>query len=179
MNNVARLLSADAPSTPQLTPACVVCAGPQVEVERPDGARVAVTLATAAPYRPAAGDQVLVIGNDEGWYLIGVITALGPSAIAVEGDLTIEAQGQVRLVGRRGVAVEGPEVQLKGGRLLSIFDSVTQRCTNLFQSVRELASKQAGRMETTVEGTHHTRAKNANIVTRERVKINGKAVHLG
>lgn len=179
MNNVARLLSADAPSAPQLTPACVVDAGPQVEVERADGIRVPVTLATAAPYRPAEGDQVLVIGNDEGWYLIGVITALGPSAIDVAGDLTIESQGRVRLVGRRGVTVEGPEVQLKGKRLVRLFDSVTERCTNLFQSVRELMSQQAGRVETTVEGTHHTRAKNANIVTRERVKINGKTVHLG
>lgn len=179
MNNVARLLSADAPSTPKLSPATVVSAGPQVEVERPDGQVVPVTLATSSPYRPTRGDQVLIIGNDEGWYVIGVITALGPAALEVEGDLTIEAQGQVRLVGRRGVAVEGPEVQLKGKRLLSLFDSVTERCTNLFQSVRELASRQAGRVETTVEGTHHTRAKNANIVTRERVKINGKTVHLG
>jgi len=178
MNNVARLLAADAPS-PQLSPAAVLRAEPFIEVERPNGQCVTVTLATAAPYRPTKGDQVLVIGNDEGWYLIGIIAARGASAIEVEGDLTIEAQGHVRLIGRNGVSVEGPEVQLKGDRLLSLFGSVTERFTTLFQSVRELASKQAGRLETTVEGTHHTRARNANLVTRERVKINGKTIHLG
>ncbi|MEM1032551.1 MAG: DUF3540 domain-containing protein [Myxococcota bacterium] len=168
-------------SPPILSPATLVEDGAALMVvRRGEETPHPVTLAVAAPYRPTVGDEVLVVGNDDdGWYLIGVLHGHAPAVLDVAGDLRIEAQGRMELVGHAGVAIAGPDVELRGRRLVRLFDRVTERCSSLFQSVRDLACLRAGRTETTVEGTHHLRAENANVVTRERVKINGRAIHLG
>ena len=176
MSNVAPLLRS-APQSPDLGPAVVTQIGVEVWVER-EGRRLPVTLALAQPYSPAVGDVVLVIGNEEGSWVIGVIQSRGRSTLRVDGDLDIEAGGEVRIAGRR-LHLEAAEVSFAGQRLHALFESASQRFGSLVQSVRELAHLRAGETHTVVEGTSHTQARSASLVTEEKVRINGKAIHLG
>lgn len=194
--NVAKLRipsRAGAALGPIVGPARVVDRSPtHVEVEMPDGSCASATPALAFTYEPAVGDTVLVISSgrtspsgadaDGAWgehYVIGVIATSGRGVLSFPGDLDVRAGGRLRLAGHDGVDIEGREMRVHVGKLEMVARAVTQRFDALTQRVTDLLSVHAGASQTTVDGTSQLRAKNASMLTEEKVTINGKAIHLG
>lgn len=167
------------PAPTYLGPACVVGrSATRVEIELPDGLRVEAHVALAFTYEPELGDTVLVIAQRE-HYVIGVLATSGRGVISFSGDLEVRAGGRLRLAGHDGVDIEGRDLRMNVGKLEMVARAVTQRFDTLKQRVTDLLSVHAGASHTTVDGTSHLRAKNAAVLTEEKVTINGKAIHLG
>lgn len=187
MSNVARLKRtpppiAAAPSEKRhhLGPAEVVRGGAaSATVRLPDGAEHEAHVALAFTYEPATGDTVLVIGDEGGFYVIGVLAGTGRGTIAFPGDLTVRAAGRLHLAGESGVSIEGPDMSVRTGTLSILARAVTQRFESLRQHVVDLLSVQAGKSHTTIDGASFTSAESSTLLTKEKVTINGKAIHLG
>jgi hypothetical protein len=179
MTNLAHL---PVPRTQELYlgPATVEATGAgTVEVELESGQRVKARLALAFAYQPAPGDSVLVLGQDQ-HYVVGVLQSNGKATLSFPGDLELRAAGgKLSLRGDEGVAVEGPSMQVTVGKLELVARKVTERFMTLRQHVAELLSVQAGESHTVVDGQSYTRAESATLLTKEKVSINGKAIHLG
>jgi len=169
-----------------LTQAEVIAPGPLAVTvalwsgSQPTGEEVEAQLAVAFQYTPTAGDRVLVIGNDEGFYVIGVLAAQRrDSHLSFAGDVEVAATGKLTLRGEQGVELTGPQVQVRAGKLELLARSVTQHYERVHQRVVELLSLQAGRTHTVIDGSSFTRAGSATLLTKEKVSINGKSIHLG
>lgn len=164
-----------------LGPATVLeASGRDLEIELPDGAPAVAERALAQAYEAAPGDVLLVIGKAGRYYAIGVLHGAGRTVLAFQGDVAVRAVGgELSLSGDRGVSLEGPEVEIRAGKLRMIADAAVQKFTSMFQRVSALLSVRAGQAHTVVDDTSHTQARSASIVTEETVSINGKTVHLG
>jgi hypothetical protein len=181
MSNVARLRIEEKPDTPlYLGPAKVVQAqGTAVDVELPRGTRERARLALAYAYEPCIGDEVLVIGNADGHWIIGVIHGQGPAVIRFPADAELSAGGTLRITADRGVDVRAQDFSVTTQKIRMIASEVAHSFKTLRQRVQELLSVQAGQTHTVVEGSMHSQSKSATILTEEKVSINGKEVHLG
>lgn len=181
MSNVARLRIEDKPDAPMyLGPAKVVqAAALTADVELPTGTRQTARLALAYTYEPRAGDEVLVIGNADGHWIIGVIQGTGPAVMRFPADAEISAGGTLRLTADQGVEVRALDFAVTTQKIRMIASEVAHSFKNLRQRVQELMSVQAGQTHTVVEGSMHSQSKSASILTEEKVSINGKEVHLG
>lgn len=164
-----------------LGPAHVVSAsGRELALELPSGEVVAATLAVAFPYEPATGDVLLVIARGASYYGIGVLHGTGSTRLAFPGDVELRSEGgTLRLSGEKGVAIAGPELDVRVGALRVLADAVTQRFSTVFQRVTTLLSVHAKESHTAVDESAFTKAKNAAILTEETMTINGKQIHLG
>lgn len=164
-----------------LGPAEVVEALPhEIEVRLPSGVAARARLALAFPYQPAAGDEVLVIGNAEGHYVIGVLRGSGRTALSFQGDVDLRAEGGVlRLSSDKAVEVAAPELLMMAGRLQQIAETVAQKFVSLRQTVTELLSLRAGQSHAIVEGSSFSQSRTHTILTEEKVTINGKDIYLG
>src|SRR4051812_37154949 len=96
----------DLERSPRLSPARVVrVENGRVQLEFPDELAWAA-VALAFPYAPAADDEVLAIGQDDTWYVIGVLRGSGTTNLTVPGNLTIRApSGAIELAAARGVRI--------------------------------------------------------------------------
>jgi hypothetical protein len=150
-----------------------------LEVALKGGDRAEAVIALGYAYEAREGDVVLVVGDREAHYVIGVITGSGRATLSFPGDVDVRAGGVLRLAGDKGVAIEAPEVAMTSSKLRVIAGAVVQTFQSLRQRVSELLSVQAGQSHTIVEGTSLTQAKSATIVTEEKVTMNGKEIHLG
>jgi hypothetical protein len=179
--NVRRLTpSAETLPAEHLGPAEVCSfAGNEVELKLPDGRRRQAQLALAFSYSPAAGDTVLAIGNDDGAWVIGVLASEGCASLSFPGDMHIEAAGELCVRGAKGVRIEGPQLSVEVGRLEMAARAVSQRFEQLTQRVSDLLSVRAGQTHTIVHGASFTRAESSTLLTKEKVSINGKSIHLG
>lgn len=173
-------LHANAPER-HLGPAEVVALhASAVEVRLEDGAVVRAELALAMPYVPAVGDRLLVIGDAERAWVIGVLAGSGKTVLAFDGDVELRSNdGVLRLSGGQRVEVESADVALHASRVRVVAESLAHHVTSLRQRVRELFSTHAGQKRETVDGTSATQAGSATLTTEGSVKINGKAIHLG
>lgn len=151
----------------------------EVTVRLPRGTVAQARLALAFPYEPRATDEVLVIGTTEGHYVIGVLRGTGTATLSFPADVELHAGGTLKLRADDGVAIEAPDVSVTTKKLQMIAAGVVQTFTSLRQRVTELLSTHAGQAHTVVEGSMHTQAKSATILTEGKVAINGKEVHLG
>jgi hypothetical protein len=164
-----------------LGPATVLEASPsEVSARLPGGDLVRARLAMAFTYEPRQGDEVLVIGNDAGHYVIGVLHGTGRTALAFQGDVEVRAvDGVLSLAGDKGVRVASPDVEISAGKLSVFAGAVMQRLASLRQHVTELFSLRAGQSHQIVDGASFSQSKSATILTEEKVTINGKEIHLG
>lgn len=152
----------------------------EVEANLTDGRSALVRVALAYPYEPAVGDNVLVIGDEGGYYMIGVLQGSGRTRLELQGDVDVRATGGVlRLAGEKGVEIEGPEVSVRAGALRTIADSIVEACSSLRRRVTDLLSVHAGERHSIVDGASYEQSKSAAIVTEEKVTINGKQIYLG
>lgn len=181
MSNVARLrIEGAAETSVHLGPAEVTRVLPaEVEVDLPKRGKARARLALGYAYEPRPGDEVLVIGNDEGCWVIGVVRGQGPSVLHFPADALLRAEGSLRISADRGVEIASPQLSVTTRKLRMVASEVVHAFTTLRQRVTELLSTQAGQSHTVVEGSMHSQAKSATILTEEKVSINGKEVHLG
>lgn len=184
MSNVAVLQRERAESfkaREYLGPADVLTVDPhEVEVRLPHGGVVRARLALAFTYEPQPKDVVLVIGNADGHYVIGVLHGTGKAVMGFPGDVELRAVGGVlHLAGDKGVRVEGEEIDMRAGKLRIIAESVVEKFASLRQHVTDLLSLRAGRTHSVVDGSTYAQSKSATVITEEKVTINGKSIHLG
>lgn len=157
----------------------VVEAEPELVVELPSGERSAAAMALCHPYVPVAGDSVLVIGNADGLWVIGVVLGRGRMIMRCDGDIDLRAGGQLSLSGERGVRIHGGELDVMVQKLSVAAKTSLQRFDALYQRVRSLLSVDAGEAHTHVLGTSLSRAKKHALVAEETASVNGKQILLG
>jgi hypothetical protein len=173
--------SRTSPSDTLLGPARVVSLAASVlEVELPTGERRDAALAFPIPVALAAGDTVLVIGQGEALYAIGVIRAEGAARVSVEGDLDLHARGGVlTLHGDRGVTLRGPALEVLVERFSVLADAAVQKFTTLHQRVKDMLTLHAGESHTIVDETSLQRARKVALIAEETASVNGKQILLG
>jgi hypothetical protein len=167
---------------PYLGPASVagVVSPREVSIRLPDGVVACAQVALAFAYEPRPDDVVLVIGYPDGHYVIGVLHGTGTAVLAIPGNVELRAVGgEVVIAGDKGVRVEGPEVEVRAGKLRMLAGAALQKFEALRQHVTDLWSVQAGKTHTVVDGSMFQQSKSATILTEDKVTINGRAIHLG
>jgi hypothetical protein len=164
----------------QLSPARVVRAeGNRVQLELSDGLTWAV-VALAYPYEVECGDRVLAIGQDEAWYVIGVLHGSGKTSMTVPGDLCLRAPfGAIELIAGDSVKIKSPAVQIMAGKLELLARSVFERFANATRWVTETFQIRSGRLRTRVNGTYDIKAERILERAEGDVKINGRQIKLG
>jgi hypothetical protein len=143
-------------------------------------AKAWATLALAQGYEPVEGDVLLVIGQEEAFFVIGVIAGRGRTTLRAHGDLELSApHGRIDLLARDGIALRGGPVQVVAKAFEAAVDTLKQRCKDLFVAVTDTFRTRSRRLETEVEETHRTTA--GRIVQRaeQDVTIDGEKIHLG
>jgi len=181
MTNLAHILpSSEGVPAAYLGPAEITdIAALGVSLQLTNGDEVMAQIALAFGYQPLVGDSVLCIGNDDGHYVIGVLATQGSGRLTFQGDLELAASGTLHLRGEDGVAIEGPEVHVRAGKLEMMARAVTQRFERVRQHVSDVLSVHAGKTHTVVDGPSYTRAQSSTLLTEEKVSINGKSIYLG
>jgi hypothetical protein len=184
MSNVVALkINRNAPALAEeyLGPATVTTVGAgELGARLPSGTVVRAELALAFPYRPASEDVVLVIGRGDAHYVIGVLRGSGETALSFDGDVSLRAvRGKLRLTGDEGVEVQGRELEILVGTFKVIADSMVQKATSAYQRITGLLRLRAGESQTMIDGTSSSRAKNAVMLTEEKMTLNGKQIYLG
>jgi hypothetical protein len=167
-------------SSAYLGPARVeLVAGNRVRLAFPDQQVWAVP-ALASPYQVVSGDQVLAIGQDENWYVIGVLKGNGKMSLTAPADLELRApRGRIELTAAKGIRLRSPSVKVVADKLEMLARSLYERCANATQWISESLQVRAGRLRTAVESTYRVKAN--RIVERAEgdVKIDGRKIHLG
>lgn len=151
----------------------------RVQLEFPDELAWA-TVALAYPYAPAVNDDVLAIGQNGTWYVIGVLRGSGKTNLTVPGDLTIRApSGAIEIAAARGVRIKAPTVQVVADKLDLAARAAFERFAQATRWVKETFQLRAGRLRSRVEGTYDLKAE--RIVERADgdVKIDGNQIKLG
>ena len=145
-----------------------------------EGAEVEAVNALAFPYTPHAGDTVLVVGQDEANYVIGVLHARGDMTLAFPGNVRLHApNGGMVFSAARPIEIQGPEVKVSAGTWTVIAKTLTEKVTSAFRWVKDIASLKAGRQRTHVEGASYERAERRIIKAKKDVRVNGERIHLG
>lgn len=157
-------------------------------VELPDGRILPARFALALPYRPADGDEVLVISNDDALaYVIGVLEGHGETVLKAPGHLVLEgAEGvsirsprPIVLTSGQSVVAEGPEVSLRAGRLEFWAHRILQKAHDLYSWISGLFQTTSWRYKVEVEETATVRAGRTVVKARGTVNIDGSSIHLG
>lgn len=142
-----------------------------VRVKREDGAFVWARLALAVPYRPAVGDEVLVVGSER-IYVIGLLRGAG--------DLKLEApDGFIDVVAGRGVRIVAPEVSLRAGRLEIVAQRILEKARDAYLWIAELFQLKSRRMRASAESTLDMRAETAYVRAKRDMNIDGRSINLG
>lgn len=157
-----------------------------VEVRLPGAEPTWARLAFALPYRPAEGDELLVIRQDSA-YAIGVLSSSGPATIQVSGDLVVEARGGMRFESakpielRSGDAVraEAPEVVLRAGRLELAARRAIQRFQDAYVWLKGLYQVKCRRYRAVADEGLLVKSGRTHLKSEGDVSIDGKTIHLG
>lgn len=159
------------------------------KVERVDGNRVLLVQqdqqvwaasAIGYPYQFQPNDEVLVIGQREDWYVIGVLAGHGKTSFQVPGNLQIHApQGSIELIASKGISMRSPSISLVAAQLNLAAKKMSQRYDQVKLWVKQNFDVIANRMTTKVDQSYRLSAD--KIVERAKgdVKIDGNKIHLG
>lgn len=163
-----------------LGPAVVTGVGAgQLEAQLPSGERVHPKLALAFPFTPTLDDSLLVIGQGERYFVIGVIESTGTTHLRFQGNVEVCAvDGTLDLRGERGVELRGAQIDIKTRALNVVAEKATEVLGTMFTRVKELMSVHVGNADTVVRGQWSNRSKRASITSEEVASINGQEVHL-
>lgn len=179
MTAALRIVSDNAPSH-ALGPAIVVDRGPGwVDAKREDGAVVRATIALGYRYDAEIDDVLLVIGDGDRAWVIGVVAGRGRSSIEAPGDLELRAAGTISIAGDKGVRLVGEEIEIAPSRLRVTASSLVETLGNAFRRVTGMLSTKAGETHTIVDGQATARAKNLVVLTDETASIDGQQIRLG
>jgi len=131
-------------------------------------------------YEPDPGDVLLVAGQADRWYAIGVIRGSGRMVFSAPGDLELRSQrGGVSVKGARGLHLSAPRITMTADSLRMIAERVTESLGSVQRRVRDAVKEHVGRYSLRVEGLHRIRGKRLVHQATEEVKLKGKRIHLG
>jgi hypothetical protein len=170
----------DTTTNTRLAPAIVKSASGASLTVLFEGADVAATNAMAFPYTPSEGDTVLVIGQEDAHYVIGVLHARGDMTLAFPANVRFTApRGGMLFTAAQPIEIQSPEVKVSAGTWTVIAKTLTEKVHSAFRWVKDLASLKAGRQRTQVEGASYERAERRIIKAKKDVRVNGERIHLG
>jgi hypothetical protein len=149
--------------------------GRRLRVER-DG--VLYEAGLAIPCLPGIGDVVLVAGQDDSAWVIGVIEGRH-TVWEVAGDVVIRSAGSIDLSAASGVRVRGTDVALTGERVQLTAGTLTERYGSVYRWVKEAVQDRLGRLRQVIAGTHHLDAKRIVHRAEGEVEIDGDRINLG
>ncbi len=131
-------------------------------------------------YQAMVGDHVLVIGQQDAFYVIGVIEGKGKTTLMAHGDLELHAaKGKIDLVAAMGVNIRSPSFQVITKQLDLVAENVVERFNNLTSWIKTTFDLQAGSVHTKVESSYRLKAEKITQKAREDLKLDGKKIHLG
>ena len=166
--------------TTYLGPARVLAsAGGRVRIALPEQEAWAL-LALAYPYHPEPGDIVLAAGQDENYWVIGVVRGTGMTSFVAPGSISFSApSGSIELSAGHGVRIKAPDVEVKAGRLRLAARSAVEKFGDAWRWVRDTLQVRAGRTRTVVEGDATLRADRIIERATGTVSIDGEKINLG
>jgi hypothetical protein len=171
------------PAPAYLGPATVVRAGGRtvvVGLANAPGAEVRAQLAFTFPYEPQVGDSLLVMGQDDGFYAVGVLGGSGKASLEFHGDVDVRAfGGTLRLASDETVEIEAPRITLRAGVLRTLAQSISEKADQMHRWVRGLLAVRAGKSRRTIDGEDSTRCQDSVTLAKDTVKIDGDQLHLG
>jgi hypothetical protein len=144
-----------------------------------DGDLARATMALAYPYRPAVGDTVLVMGQDDRWYVTGVLDGKGLTRMDFPGDLELRAAGRVRIESQSECTIDAPRLVMRGDRLEMAITAIRQQAASLYQQVSGTLRTIAGRQHTTVEKQSTLHARKIVRKAEDDVIVDGRQIKLG
>lgn len=164
----------------QLRPATVVSAEGRRFRLALDEVEVDAASALGYPYRAEPGDVVLTIAQDDACYVIGVLEGRGVTSFTAPGDLEFRApRGRISFSSRERVDVDAPQVRVRAGRLEFLVGTLVEKCTSMWQWVRETFQLRAGLLRTTSDAEYVLRAERIEARAEGNVRIDGKRINLG
>jgi Protein of unknown function (DUF3540) len=137
-------------------------------------------MALAYPYQPKEGDLVLTIGQEDDWYVIGVLKGRGESVFKAPGDLKFLApNGKIELLAGKQVKIRGSAVQVAADRIELLAHTIHERFLNAYRWVQGVFALRVGHAQIHVQETYRVKA--GRIVERAEgdVHIDGRKIHLG
>jgi len=137
-------------------------------------------MALGYDYRPAAGDVLLVIGQEDSHFAIGVIRGTGRSVLSFPGDVDVRApQGRMRLFAGKGVSVHAPEVSVRTGKWNLIAETLVEKAAEAYRFVTGLFQLRAGSRHTVIQGQSFEKAERVYVRAEQEVSVDGKTIQLG
>lgn len=163
-----------------LAPATVLEAhGRRLIVQTPQG-EVFAENALAFPYQPVKGDTLLIVGQGEHHYAIGLLAAQGDMTIAFPANAVFAApRGEIKFSSGKAIDLHSPNVRVRAGKLELLAKTISEKVDNAYRTVRKLFKLDAGRMNTTVEETAQTNAGRYVVKAKQDVKMDGEKIYLG
>lgn len=153
--------------------------GDRLAIQFPDQKTQAVKAITPH-YTACPGDQVLVIGQSDTFYAIGVIRGRGKSHLCVDGDLNLQARGgKLSLQSDVQVQLHSPKVSLRTLSFDMIAEKATETFTHLYQTVTKKLHLKAGSSQTQVVNESTLSAGSITQQAKEDVRIDGDRINLG
>lgn len=151
-----------------------------VEVELEDGRQATATLGLAFSYEPAPEDLLLIAGEADRFYAIGVLAGASPPSLTFEGDVDLHAVGgTLTLSGDEGVAVEGKELTLRADTIRTFAGSLTEKADEAYRWVKGLVTLRAGESRRVIEGEDYNQSQDSIHLAKGTVKIDGHQIHVG
>jgi hypothetical protein len=172
----------DAERQVHLGPAVVLAVAPAapLAIRLADGRKVTARPAFALPYHATAGDELLVIGQGDAFYAIGVLQGRGQHAIDLPGDVRLRAlDGTLTLSGDRGIEMETPALAMRASKLDMIVETVSQCLGSVTQFVRDRIAVQAGDSQVVVRESAQQIARNTVILSEDTSTLNAKKIQIG
>ncbi len=149
---------------------------PTVEFE---GTPVRAELALAFPYEPSVGDELLIIGQLERHYVIGVLRARGVVSLRFMGDVTIASVGGRLDLQGDTVRVRAQNIEFTSRSVKTWTENIVERAKTVYRRVQETLDVHTGETRELCDGTISTRAETLNTCAAGVIAFNGKQIHLG
>ncbi len=143
------------------------------------GTVVHATPALTFPYRPAVGDQLLVLGDARAFYVIGVLVGRGQTALSNPAGVSLHAEGQLRLTGDRGVRVRGRGLELRAERLARLAVRAVETFGEQTRHVRERLRVEAGDVDEHSRGRWLLQARTVVVKALIGARIKSTTVRVG
>lgn len=158
----------------------VAIEGRRVVLALDGGATATARLALVQSYAPVVGDEVLAIGRDDAWYVIGLLEGSGTTTFVAPGDIEFAApRGRIDLLARDGVFIKSGLVDIVAEKLQFTARHLFERLTDLTQWVSGAVHQRLGRVRSHVEGDYDLKAGRITELADDDVTIDGKRIYLG
>jgi len=143
-------------------------------------ARVWADPAMPVRYTPAAGDELLVAGEGDRFWIIGVLRGVGSVTIESVGDVSVRSlAGTLTLGGTEAVEVRAGRMRVFADSLETIARAARDAFGSLLQTVSGRRTVQAGSDYRIIDGTAFQKSERTHAVSKKETRIDGSTVHLG